>query len=111
MPMSANSSSCKQPKDNTTGLIYQEIICDSKNGLLLKIALCTDHGDNFEVFVKTGSPPTVDSYLYKTKLTRKTNGYFKLKLSKKSFQMPPPGSNTKCIVGIRPEPSRYFSFI
>ena len=106
--LSANSSSCEQPTDNKTGLMYQEVKCNSRNGLLLKIALCADQGDNFEVFVNTGSPPTVDSYLYKAKLTQKINGYFKLKLSRKSFQMPAPGSNTKCIIGIRPVPSRCF---
>ncbi len=105
--MSANSSSCEQPTDNTTGLLYQEVECNSRNGLLLKIALCTDNGDNYEVFVNTGSPPTVKSYLYKTKLTKKSNGYFKLILSRNSFQMPRPGSKTKCIIGIRPVPSKH----
>ncbi len=109
--MSADSSSCEQPTDNTTGLMYQEVECNSRNGLLLKIALCADQGDNYEVFVNTGSPPTVDSYLYKTKLTQKTNGYFKLILSKNSFQMPHPGTKTKCIIGITPKPSKYFYII
>ena len=87
--------------------MYQEVECNSRNGLLLKIALCVDQGDNYEVFVGTGEPPTVDSYLYTRKLTQKTNGYFKLILSAKSFQMPQPGSKTKCIIGIRPEPSKF----
>ncbi len=104
--MSANSSSCEQPTDNTTGLMYQEVECNSRNGLLLKIALCVDEGVNFEAFVDIGARPTVDSHLFRTRLTQKTNGYYKLLLSKKSFQMPPPGSKTKCIIGIRPEPSK-----
>ena len=110
--MSANSSSCEQPIDNTTGLMYQEVKCNSRNGLLLKIALCADEGDNFEVFVKAGSPPTVDSHQFHTNLTQKTNGIFQLMLSRKSFKMPAPGSKTKCIIGIRPEPSKItFSLI
>ena len=104
--MTANSSSCEQPLDNTTGLMYQQVECNSRNGLLVKIALCVDLGENYEVFVNTGTPPTVTSYLYKALLTEKTNGYFQVKLHKDLFQMPAPGSNTKCIIGIRPEPSK-----
>ncbi len=100
--MTANSSSCAQPTDNTTGLMYQEAECNSRNGLILKIALCDNGAAAYEVFVKTGSPPTIDSYGYKKVLSQKRDGYFLLMLNKNSFRMPAPGTRTKCIVGIRP---------
>ncbi len=107
--MTANSSSCQQPVDATTGLVYQASNCNSRNGLLLKIALCGGGHNAYEVFVNTALPPTTTIYLYKTTLSKKRNGYFQLKLTKSMFEMPPPGSSTQCIIGVRPAVSEYHS--
>ena len=111
IPMSANSSSCLQPVDATTGLVYQELNCNSRDGILLKIALCGGGHTAYEVFVNTDLPPTTTNYLYNATLRKKTNGYFQLKLTKDMFTMPPPGSSIKCIIGVRPAVSEYYLII
>ena len=105
--LSANSSSCQQPVDPTTGLVYQASNCNSRNGLLLKIAVCGGGHNAYEVFVNTDLPPTTTNYLYKTTLSKKRNGYFELKLAKNMFKMPPAGSSIQCIIGVRPAVSKY----
>ena len=107
VPLSANSSSCQQPVDATSGLVYQASNCNSRNGLLLKIASCSGGHNAFDMFVSTDIPPTTTNYLYKTTLSKKSNGYFELKLTQNMFQMPPPGSSIQCIIGVRPAVSKY----
>ena len=95
---------CEQSTDDSTGLIYQQADCNSQNGLLLKIALCSDNNEQYEVFINIGSPPTPEEHLKKVVLTKDmlmAGGYYKLKFDKDSFEMPPPGSKTKCIIGVR----------
>ncbi len=107
--LSANSSVCEQSTDESTGLIYQQADCNSQNGLLLKIALCSDNNEHYEVFINIGSPPTTKEHVKRTVLTKDmfmAGGYYKLMFDKDSFEMPPPGSKTKCIIGVRQIPSK-----
>ncbi len=105
VPMSANTSSCPQTRDNTTGLVYQQAPCNNKNALLVTLALCIPDDFAYELFVTTGEiPPTPESYVYKTVLTndQKRDGVFSLSLSNKDFAMPARGSGIKCNLGVRP---------
>ena len=95
--MSANSSSCTQSADDTTGLVYQKVQCNPKNGILLKIALCQEGDEEYEVYLSTTDvPPTTENYQNKTVLKEKRNGHFELVMTV------PSGSGTKCIIGVRP---------
>ncbi len=103
--MSANTSSCPQTRDNTTGLVYQQAPCNNKNALLVTVALCIPDDFSYELFVTIGEiPPTAQSYVYKKVLTsdKKKDGVFQLSLSNKDFEMPAMGSGVKCNLGVRP---------
>ena len=105
VPMTANTSSCPQTRDNTTGLVYQQAPCNNKNALLVTIALCILDDFTYELFTSIGDvPPTPQSYVYKTLLSsdKKRDGVFQLSLSNKDFEMPSKESGLKCNVGIRP---------
>ncbi len=103
--MTANTSSCPQTRDNTTGLVYQQAPCNNKNALLITIALCIPDDFAYELFATVGDvPPTPQSFVFKKVLTsdKKRDGVFQLSLSNKDFKMPSSGSGLKCNVGIRP---------
>ena len=113
VPMSANTSSCPQIRDNTTGLVYQQSPCNNKNALLVTLALCIPDDLTYELYATIGEiPPTPQSYVYKAVLTSdlKRDGTFQLSLSNKDFEMPARGSGIMCNIGVRPftGKSRYF---
>ena len=109
--MTANTSSCKQPVDDTSGLIYQAADCNADNGLLLMIALCNDDETaSFEVYVNIEEPPTTSNYIKKNVLTpdmRNKDGFYVVKYHKKILEMPPSGGERICIIGVRTAPGKY----
>ncbi len=98
------SENCSHNTDNPAGLAYQQVPCNLKNALLLKISCCDLITEAFEIFIGLDDPPpTSQTHLHKILLSKKDkDGNYPLLLSKEDFAMPSEESGQKCTIGARP---------